>query len=393
MVDQRRIRICPEAWYYALVLALLLSIGIMREANLLLLVAGLLCGPLFLGWRLAVRTLRDLDVRRRVPQAICAGDLLVVNLDLANRRKRLPSWAVVVEDRLIPEGASLGNGPVQPRAYFGHIPAGGACHQFYRGRIAQRGRYRLGPMTVWTRFPFGFFRRSIRLNHTETLTVLPRLGRLKPGWAVPLDDCLEGARRPQIQHRRGLGDFYGVRQWRPGESRRWIHWRSSARHGTLVVCQIQRHQQLNVAVLVDLWQPRQSHVEHFENVELAVSFAATVVADVSRQAGSSLLLGIASADPDLLAGPVSTPLMHQAMERLALAKGHSGDQLRPLLDRVGTRLGPDTDVILVTTRSVDLDEFALAPGSADDFRPGSTVRRLRVVNTSDPDLSEIFQVQ
>ena len=42
MVDQRRIRICPEAWHYALVLALLLSIGIMREANLLLLVAGLL---------------------------------------------------------------------------------------------------------------------------------------------------------------------------------------------------------------------------------------------------------------------------------------------------------------------------------------------------------------
>ena len=81
MIDQHRIRICPEAWYYALVLALLLSVGIMREANLLLLVAGLLCGPLLLGWRLAVRTLRDLDVRRRVPQAICAGDLLVVNVN------------------------------------------------------------------------------------------------------------------------------------------------------------------------------------------------------------------------------------------------------------------------------------------------------------------------
>jgi uncharacterized protein (DUF58 family) len=393
MVEQRGIRICPEAWYYALVLALLLSIGIMREANLLLLVAGLLCGPLLLGWRLAVGTLRGLEVRKRVPKAICAGDLLVVNLAVANRRKRLPSWAVVVEDRLTREDVRGGDGPVRPRAFFGHVPAGGSCRQFYRGRIAQRGRYRIGPMKVWTRFPFGFFRRSIRLNRTETLTVLPRLGRLKPGWAVPQDDCFEGARRPQLQRSRGLGDFYGIRQWRPGESRRWIHWRSSARHGTLVVCQFERHRQLDVALLVDLWQPGQPLVEHCENVELAVSFAATVVAEVCRQGGNSLLVGIASADPDYLAGPVSTPLLHQAMERLALAKAHSGDQLPPLLAQVAPRLGPDTDVILVTTRSVDPDPRPLLRSLGDDFRRGAMVRRIRVVNTSSPDLSEIFQVQ
>jgi uncharacterized protein (DUF58 family) len=241
-----------------------------------------------------------------------------------------------------------------------------------------------------TRFPFGFFCRTVYLRDRKTLTVLPRLGRLKPGLIARQHGSFEGSRRPRPQQSHGSGDFYGVREWRVGEGRRRIHWRSSAKHGTLVVCELEQHRELEVAVLVDLWQPDRPEVADLENVELAVSFAATVVADVCRQGGSNLLMAVAAADPDCLAGPASAPLLHAAMERLALAGASSEDYLGQLLDAAKPRLGIDTDVILVTTRPVDLSENGLAAGRGDTSPPPAA-GRVRVVNTSDPGLADYFQ--
>jgi uncharacterized protein (DUF58 family) len=382
---KNRTTICPEGWYYVLAVVFVFSVGVVREANLVLLVAALLCGPLLFGWRLAKRTLRDLGVRRRVPRAVCAGDLLVVALDVTNRRGKLPSWAVVVEDQLVREDDRSGERPVKPRAFLDYIPAGKTRRQTYRGRIARRGRYLLGPMQVWTRFPFGFFRRSLFVGESRTLTVLPRMGKLKPGWTSRQYEAFEGARRPQMRQSRGMGEFYGVRQWRAGESRRWIHWRSSARHDSLVVCQFEKQREMDVAVLVDLWQPEAPAVEHLENVELAASFAATVVADVCRQGGSNLLFAVASEAPNCLAGPVSTPLLQESMERLAVAEASSENLLPKLLKEVAPRLGPDTDVIVVTTRSIG-DQLR---DIENNSRRSS--RRFRIVNTADPKLAQIFR--
>jgi len=369
----------------------LLVIAILREANLLVLVVGLLSGPILLGWGLAIRTLRMLEVERRVPRSVGAGDLLVVRVRVTNRRRRLSSWAVIVEDRLQPEGAAGGNTAVRSRTFFGHIPSGETRQRTYRGRMTQRGRYRLGPLEVQTRFPFGFFSRTVVAGGTETVTILPRLGRLRPGWTARRSEAFEGSHRPQLRQTRGLGDFYGVREWRPGESRRWIHWRSSARHDTLVVCQLEQHREFDVAVLLDLWQPRRPGVADRENVELAVSFTATVVAEVCRQGGSSLSLGIAGAEPYCLSGPVSTPLLQEAMERLAVAQPSWEDHLAKLLDRIGPQLGANTDVILVTTRRIRIDHERLQAADGQAWWKQPLVARFRVVDTSDARLAEYFE--
>jgi hypothetical protein len=137
--------------------------------------------------------------------------------------------------------------------------------------------------------------------------------------------------------------------------------------------------------LVDLWQPEAPEVEHLENVELAASFAATVVTDVCRQGGSNLLFAIASEAPDCLTGPVSAPLLQECMERLAVAEASSGSPLPNLLGKVGPRLGPETDVIVVTTRSISEQLRDIEDASRRNSR------RFRVVNTADPELAQIFR--
>ena len=176
---------------------------------------------------------------------------------------------------------------------FPYARAGQSRKGVYRGRLVERGRYRFGPLRASTRFPFGLFSRTITLGKPETLIVLPRLGRLTRGWAARRQEAFAGTdrrrRRPGAE-----GDFYGVREWRSGDGRRLIHWRSSARLGKLVVRQFERPRSRDVAVVLDLWQPEPHRPEHVENVELAVSFAATVLADVCRKGGSNIYLGISN---------------------------------------------------------------------------------------------------
>ena len=289
---RRTTTICREGWYYLLVFAMIFGGALVREVNLLLVLAGMLAGPLLLSRFLAAQMLRGLTVRRRLPQGVCAGDLLVAHVTVGNTRTRLGSWAVVVEDSVRrepcePESRRTRRGnpeTVEAGVLFPYVPAGQSRKGVYRGRLTQRGRYRFGPLRLSTRFPFGLFRYTISLGSTTTLTVFPRLGRLTQSWMAHRHESFAGTDRRE--QRPGIeGDFYGVRPWRRGDSRRCVHWRTTARAGKLMVRQLEQPRNRDVAILLDLWQPEQPGTNHLENVELAVSFAATLVSELCRKGG------------------------------------------------------------------------------------------------------------
>lgn len=393
MRANRRTTICLEGWAYLVVLVVVLGGAMMREVNLLLMLTGLMAGPVLLSWRLAVVTMRGLEVRRRMPQKVCAGDLLVVHVELANTRRRRGSWAVVVEDRIQREAAAGPCRPLSPAIYFSYVPAGQAQTRTYRGRLNQRGRYLLGPLRLWTRFPFGLFRRTLVAGRTDTLTVFPRLGRLTRRWVTRHHEAFEGTQRRERRYGRTQGDFYGVRPWQQGDSRRWIHWRATARHGTLLVRQFEQHRNRDMALLVDLWQPDDPQPEHLENVELAVSFAATVVTDLCRKGGSNLLVATTGPEPVCTSGPASAALLSDVMERLALAEAESSDRLPAMLHRALGQTEPGTEVLLVTTRPVDLADAGRFGAVWSDASRRAAARHIRTINTSDKQLADYFQAE
>ena len=183
MSSTRRTTICREGWYYTIVLLLVFSAALVREINLLMVLAGMMAGPLLLSRFMAIFTLHGLQVRRKMPQYICAGDLLVCGLTLSNTRRRVGSWAVVVEEPIRREsngdqGKRRRQKSWQPGVFFPYLPAGQSRKGSYRGRLTERGRYQLGPLRLATRFPFGLFCHTVTTGKTERLVVFPRLGRL-----------------------------------------------------------------------------------------------------------------------------------------------------------------------------------------------------------------------
>jgi len=386
MKQRHQTVLCREGWYYLLVLALVLGGALVREVNLLLVLAGMLAGPVLLSWRLARVTLRGLEIHRKMPHGVCAGDLLVVQLKLTNTRRRVGSWAVAVEEPIRFNDEQ----PVQAEVFFSYVPPGESRRGIYRGRLPRRGRYLLGPLRVSTRFPFGLIRGTITVGRPQALIVFPRLGRLTRRWITRQREAFEGSQRRHRRHGRVEGDLFGVREWRSGDSRRWIHWRSSARHGSLVVRQFEQTQNRDLTVLVDLWQPTTPEPEHLENVELAISFAATVVADLCGKGGSNLMVDTTGTRPLTSSGPASVALLEEVMEQLAVAEADHEDRLPDLLDHALGRIEPGTEVVLISTRAVNLHDRRFDRLWIDPTR-GAMARKMRCINTAGNQLEEYFQ--
>lgn len=81
--------------------------------------------------------------------------------------------------------------------------------------------------------PFGmlWWRREVRLSLAGELVVGPRLGPARPQKPTPED---RGGTAPVLVPA-AVGDVRGVRDYRAGDQRRWVHWPATAHRGELAV--------------------------------------------------------------------------------------------------------------------------------------------------------------
>ncbi len=395
-VPSRHTAIRREGWYYLLITAVVLGGAVFKEVNLLLLLAGMLLGSALLNWQAVSANLRGLRVDRKLPLMLSAGDQLSVRLRLSNTRRRLGAWAVVVEQEIsrvtsVTAGADR-EGPLSVHVLFPYVSAGRSCNGGYRGRLPARGRYLLGPSRLSTRFPFGLFSRATTVGQTESLIVLPRLGRLSAGWATRRLEAFAGADRQRARPGND-GDFYGLREWHNGDAQRLIHWRTSARLGKPVVRQFERPRNNDVAVVLDLWQPPTPSPEHVENVELAVSLAATLVTDLCRKGGGSVYLALNNDRPECSGGASSSALLQSLMERLAVVEAQAGDALPALLDEAVRHIPAGTDIVVASTRPVDFNDTKRFAAVWSDPLLRERMRHIHSIDTSNENLSELFRAE
>ena len=72
------------------------------------------------------------------------------------------------------------------------------------------------------------------------------------------------------------GEFFGLREYRDGDDRRSIHWRSSARTGRLLVREYEEEAQQRATVLVDNALPEDAGDDAVDALERAISLAASL---------------------------------------------------------------------------------------------------------------------
>lgn len=133
-----------------------------------------------------------------------------------------------------------------------------------------RGVIGVGPLKLARRDPLGLVRREITWRDRHLIHVHPRTVLLPPG-SVGLVRDLEGASSRRLTD--SDLSFHAVREYVHGDALRHVHWKSTAKTGTLMVRQYEESQTARAAILFDADRTSYSDDEEFE---LGVSAAASL---------------------------------------------------------------------------------------------------------------------
>ena len=221
--SRRHLRFTREGRIFVLT-----SIGIGLAAvntgsNMLYLVLGVFLALVIVSGVLSEWMLWHVAVRRMLPARVFAGEPYLVEVELRNERGSYPIVAVEVED--LREGA-----PADKRCFFLRVAPGGSQVAVYRRTTKVRGALSFSGFRVVTRFPFGFFEKSVSIEAPQELVVYPALahGLVAAGDVAGAASDAEGLVRGAGQ------ESLGFRPGHAGDSLRDIAWKLSARGVGLV---------------------------------------------------------------------------------------------------------------------------------------------------------------
>ena len=196
--------------------------------NLMYMVLSLLLSFLVLSGVMSESALRGIQVRRVLPPELVAEQEAIVGIEVANQQRRMPSFAVVVEDVI-----RAGDRTRRPRAAPSRCAwrrarprcAATALRQPYAARSSSWGSAsRRASPSVCSRRRSGSRRRAKRSSSPPST----RCARPAPERRAAARRLARRAGRPEPGVRR-------LRGYAPGDALRRVHWRASLRRGALLV--------------------------------------------------------------------------------------------------------------------------------------------------------------
>ncbi len=214
-----------------------------------------------------------------------------------------------------------------------------------KGLCVRRGLYMLGPTILSCQDPFGVYRVEKHYPAFSTMAVVP------PVLPLPMIDIAPGGKagdgRSRADAPERTVDASGVRDYVPGDSLRWIHWRTSARTGSLHVRLFDGTPVGDWWIFVDLDAASQAGLGENSTEEHAVVLAASLA---NRGIAEGRAVGmVAEGEKELIWLPPreGTTQMWEILRALAMIKP-GGRTLEDLLHRLNPRESARSSVILIT---------------------------------------------
>ncbi len=337
--------------------------------NLLYLMFGAMIGCLIVSGIISGRALRGLDLAREVPGRAFAGRPFDVLVSVTNKKRFLPTISLMVHETVSRHGAAA-----SVQALTDVVAPKRTRTVTLSLQLPRRGEYEFGPYRVSSRFPFGFFVKSLSWGRAQSLVVYPAVGSLDgevhtggqdPRWAL----------RRQANARFGAEEFHGLREYRPGDNPKWIHWRSTAKMAKTMVREMESRDAIDLAIMLDTHVP-DGDVAAAHRLEVAVSYAATLACHHAR---SNRRLALLAFGPDLTV--VQAAPLDDMMRALALIEASPHPVMGSLLEEARSRRLLGGESLLVSL-------------GADGARSGSLRRDLgdgvAVLDVSHPHFGALF---
>jgi len=393
---QNEMRLTPEGWVFLVVLAFITVGAVLRNVNLLVIMAGMMFAPLLLNWRIGNRWFRSLLASRRIPTQLHANELATIQWKCENQMAGMAAWSLAVNDRITrlenrsrpvaqleDSGGDTESSARSGRRFRGllrrfgrrtpdpncsevkvgfvRVGAGQAEVQSYRVFFSQRGQYEVGPAALSTTFPFGLVVSRIHFREIETIFVGPEIGQLHPSWERRVQSIASGS--DTIKRRRALeeDEFYALRPWRSGDCKRNIHWRTSAKYGQPIVKQHDQQNNRDFALMLDLALMTDDDGKSESDVETALSFAGTAILQIGNDVQGQIAIGVCGEKNDLYHSRSHRGVVLETMEHLAIAQPREEPDIVEMLIQISNSVSSGTPIYVISSRPrpLTLDPYRL----------------------------------
>ena len=242
-------RVTREGWIYILGILLVAAAALNTGNNLLFLILACLIAIILMSGILSSITLSGVEIRLELPEHIFAGQPVRGLLELQNEKLTLPSFSLRAE--AVPNSDSRAAALLETPVYFPYVPKHDRVQQSVPMTFSRRGVYRQEAFRIVTRFPFGFLQKARRVDLKSEALVYPSV--------EPTEELLEtlpGLEGALESLSKGRGqDLYALRDYLPTDSARHVHWKASARSGSLMVREFTRDDDCRVLLVLDPHTP------------------------------------------------------------------------------------------------------------------------------------------
>lgn len=142
--------------------------------------------------------------------------------------------------------------------------------------LGQRGLYRFSTIAAAVSDPFGLFRTEVEVSAPAQFFVLPELVKVKQVAIRPRRVGLYSGQIPARQGGPGV-EFFGVREYQPGDPMRWVNARATARHPAgLFVNEFEQERIVDVGLVVDARRQSDVRVGQESLFEYSIQAAAAL---------------------------------------------------------------------------------------------------------------------
>jgi len=243
-----------DYWIFIAVVIFIISLALQQVPLALVSLLFVLTGGVSRLWNRYC--LDRVEYKRRLSHSqVFFGEEIVFEIEI-NNRKPLPLPWIRIEDEL-PERLKLLKGKASPsseeRVSLTNIFPIGMYKRVKRRfpiKCSQRGAFTFGPTRIQSGDLFGFFRRYMTVDTLDFLLVYPRLVPLEK-LGIPSQQLFGDIR---LKHHLFQDPVLtaGVREYRPGDSLKKIHWKSTARLGRLQTKVYEPTTTIDISIFLDV---------------------------------------------------------------------------------------------------------------------------------------------
>ena len=334
-------RITRQGWIYVLGIIMVALAALNTGNNLLFLILASLIASILMSGILSSITLAGVGLRLQLPEHIFAGQRVRGLVELQNEKLTLPSFSLRVEAAKAKKSATTAL--LETPVYFPYVPRQEAVSQSVPLLFPKRGVYLQEAFRIVTRFPFGFLQKARRLDLPKEALVYPSIEasdeflEIRPGLLGAMESLSKG---------RGQ-DLYALRDYLPNDSARLVHWKASARSGSLMVREFAREDDSNVLLVFDPYSEAatpSSMKADCERFERAVNLCAAIAWDFRER---NMALEFRSVNAEIALAPAAENIF-SVLRHLALIQ-----PMTPVTDPEYLQdlaADPDAFKIVVTSR-------------------------------------------